>query len=52
MLKGEIKKILGKALVPEVADRLADELERLFVIELAETSIMVINKLHDQEGKG
>lgn len=51
MLREKINGILGKALVPAVADRLADELEKLFVAELAETSIMAINKLYDEEEK-
>ena len=51
MLRDKINGILGKALVPAIADRLADELEKLFVTELAETCVMAINKLYDQEEK-
>ncbi len=51
MLRDKINGILGKALVPAVADRLADELEKLFIAELAETCIMAINKLYDEEEK-
>jgi len=51
MLREKINGILGKALVPAVADRLGDELEKLFIAELAETSIMAINKLYDEEEK-
>ena len=51
MLRDKINGILGKALVPAIADRLADELEKLFVDELAETCIMAINRLYDEEEK-
>ncbi|MBL7209350.1 MAG: hypothetical protein ISS52_04560 [Dehalococcoidia bacterium] len=51
MLRDKIKGILGKALVPAIADRLADELEKLFVTELTETCIMAINRLYGEEKK-
>jgi len=51
MLRDKINGILGKALVPAIADRLADELEKLFVAELTETCIMAINKLYGEEKK-
>jgi len=47
-IKQKIKAILCIAVVEPIADRLADEIEKLFIVELTETAVAALKRVHEE----
>jgi len=47
-IKQKIKAILCVAVVEPIADRLADEIEKLFIVELTETAVAALKRVHGE----
>ena len=47
-IKQKVKAILSKAVVEPIADYLADEIEKLFIVELTETAVAALKRVHEE----